>query len=317
VRPRTKARLRAPRRHRPSDETRFHWHEAGRQRDETLIDSTSATPIASPSAPVEAALTLTGITCTFADRVEASRRYTAVRDVTLAIGAGEFVSVVGPTGCGKSTLLNVAAGLLAPSAGAVDVFGERLAGINRRAGYMFQAESLMPWRTALQNVSAGLEFRASADAAGHAHDWLKRVGLAAFADRYPHQLSGGMRKRVSLAQTLVLDPDILLMDEPFSALDVQTRQLMENELLALWAEKQKAVLFITHDLDEAIALSDRVVCLSAGPASRPIGEFAIDLPRPRDVAEVRATPRFVELHQAIWAVLREEVLTGYRQQLAA
>jgi len=239
-----------------------------------------------------------------------------VRDVDLAIGAGEFVAVVGPTGCGKSTLLNVAAGLLAPSSGTVDVFGERLAGINRRAGYMFQSESLMPWRTALANVAAGLEFRGTRDAAARAQEWLKRVGLGAFPDRYPHQLSGGMRKRVSLAQTLVLDPDILLMDEPFSALDIQTRQLMENELLTLWAEKQKAVLFITHDLDEAIALSDRVVCLSAGPASHPIGEFAIDLPRPRDVAEVRSTPRFVELHQAIWAVLREEVLAGYRQQLA-
>jgi NitT/TauT family transport system ATP-binding protein len=175
----------------------------------------------------------------------------------------------------------------------------------------------MPWRTALQNVAAGLEFRGSADANAESHRWLKRVGLGGFADRYPHQLSGGMRKRVSLAQTLVLDPDIILMDEPFSALDVQTRQLMENEVLAIWAEKKKAVLFITHDLDEAIAMSDRVVCLSAGPASHPIGEFAIDLARPRDVAEVRATPRFVELHQAIWSVLREEVLAGYRQQLAA
>jgi NitT/TauT family transport system ATP-binding protein len=263
------------------------------------------------------ALAMSGITCAFAQRDDPGRRYTAIRDVALTVSAGEFVSVVGPTGCGKSTLLNVAAGLLAPSAGAVDVFGERLNGINRRAGYMFQAESLMPWRTALQNVAAGLEFRAVADAGPRAHDWLKRVGLGGFGDRYPHQLSGGMRKRVSLAQTLALDPDLLLMDEPFSALDVQTRQLMENELLALWAERQKAVLFITHDLDEAIAMSDRVVCLSAGPASHPIGEFAIDLPRPRDVAEVRATPRFVELHRAIWAVLREEVLTGYRQQLAA
>ena len=257
------------------------------------------------------------VTCTFAQRDDPGKRYTAVRDVSLAVAAGEFVSVVGPTGCGKSTLLNVAAGLLQPSSGGVEVFGERLVGINRRAGYMFQSESLMPWRTALQNVVVGLEFRGSGDAGARAREWLKRVGLGGFGDRYPHQLSGGMRKRVSLAQTLVLDPDILLMDEPFSALDVQTRQLMENELLALWADKQKAVLFITHDLDEAIALSDRVVCLSAGPASHPIGEFAIDLPRPRDVAEVRATPRFVELHQAIWAVLREEVLAGYRQQLAA
>jgi NitT/TauT family transport system ATP-binding protein len=166
---------------------------------------------------------------------------------------------------------------------------------------------------------AGLEFRGSGrdEAAARADDWLKRVGLGGFGDRYPHQLSGGMRKRTSLAQTLVLDPDIILMDEPFSALDVQTRQLMENEVLDLWAARRKAVLFITHDLDEAIAMSDRVVVLSAGPASHPIGEFVIDLPRPRDVAEVRTAPRFVELHKAIWDVLREEVLKGYAQQKRA
>lgn len=263
------------------------------------------------------ALSLQGITCTFVSREDKTQRYTAVRDVTLNIAPGEFVSVVGPTGCGKSTLLNVGAGLLAPSSGRVEVFGQPLAGINTRAGYMFQADSLMPWRTAVENVMAGLEFRGVPDAREQAELWLKRVGLGGFGDRYPHQLSGGMRKRTSLAQTLVLDPDIILMDEPFSALDIQTRQLMENEVLQLWAEKKKAVLFITHDLDEAIAMSDRVVVLSAGPGSHPIGEFTIDLDRPRDVAEVRVTPRFIELHQAIWDVLREEVLKGYRQQLAA
>jgi NitT/TauT family transport system ATP-binding protein len=263
------------------------------------------------------ALELLGVACIFASRDAPSQRYTAVSDVSLTVGEGEFVSVVGPTGCGKSTVLNVAAGLLAPSAGRVRVFGEPLVGINRRAGYMFQTESLMPWRTALANVMAGLQFRGQATLAAReqAEGWLQRVGLAGFGDRYPHQLSGGMRKRTSLAQTLALDPDLILMDEPFSALDVQTRQLMENELLALWAAKRKAVLFITHDLDEAIALSDRVVVMSAGPASRPIGEFAIDLPRPRDVAEVRTAPRFIELHRAIWAVLRDEVLRGYQQQL--
>ena len=264
-----------------------------------------------------AALSLVDTSITFLDRNRPGQRYTAVRDMTLAVGAGEFVSEVGPNVCGKSMLLNMAAGLLAPSTGEVKVFGEPLAGINTRAGYMFQGDSLMPWRTALRNVMAGLEFRAVADARAQADEWLKRVGLGGFGDRYPHQLSGGMRKRVSLAQTLVLDPDIILMDEPFSALDIQTRQLMENEVLALWAAKKKAVLFITHDLDEAIALSDRVVVLSAGPASHPIGEFVIDIERPRDVAEVRTTPRFVELHKAIWDVLREEVLKGYRQQLAA
>ena len=263
------------------------------------------------------ALELQGVSCTFISKDDPGQRYTAVQEVSLSVAAGEFVSVVGPTGCGKSTLLNVGAGLLVPSTGSVEVFGQPLSGINTRAGYMFQTESLMPWRTALGNVMAGLEFRGVllADARAQAEDWLRRVGLGGFGDRYPHQLSGGMRKRTSLAQTLALDPDIILMDEPFSALDIQTRQLMENEVLALWASKRKAVLFITHDLDEAIAMSDRVVVLSAGPAARPIGEFAIDLERPRDVAEVRTTPRFIELHKAIWDVLREEVLKGYAQQL--
>ena len=271
------------------------------------------------TATSDAALSLSGITCTFVSRDDRSQRYTAVKDVTLDIAPGEFVSVVGPTGCGKSTLLNVGAGLLEPSSGSVRVFGEPLRGVNRRAGYMFQSEALMPWRTALQNVTAGLEFRGTPadEARRQGEEWLKRVGLGGFGDRYPHQLSGGMRKRTSLAQTLVLDPDIILMDEPFSALDIQTRQLMENEVLELWAARRKAVLFITHDLDEAIAMSDRVVVLSAGPASHPIGEFAIDLPRPRDVAEVRVAPRFIELHKAIWDVLREEVLKGYAQQKKA
>jgi len=263
------------------------------------------------------AIELKGIACTFVSKDQPGQRYTAVSDVDLTVGAGEFVSVVGPTGCGKSTLLNVAAGLLSPSKGSVKIFGEPLAGINSRAGYMFQAESLMPWRTALANVMAGLQFRGvpEREARTQAEDWLRRVGLGGFGDRYPHQMSGGMRKRASLAQTLVMDPDIILMDEPFSALDIQTRQLMENEVLDLWQSKKKAVLFITHDLDEAIAMSDRVVILSAGPASHPIGEFTIDIERPRDVAEVKTTPRFLELHAAIWGVLREEVLKGYQQQL--
>ena len=269
------------------------------------------------SAAAGLALELRDITVTFRSREEGDARYTAVASTTLEVGAGEFVSVVGPTGCGKSTLLNIAAGLLEPSSGDVRVFGEPLQGINRRAGYMFQSEALMPWRSALDNVMVGLQYRGVPDgeARAQAEAWLARVGLAGFGDRYPHQLSGGMRKRTALAQTLALDPDIILMDEPFSALDIQTRQLMENEVLDLWAAKRKAVLFITHDLDEAIAMSDRVVVLSAGPATHPIGEFTIDLPRPRDVAEVRADPRFVELHSRIWAVLRNEVLKGYAQQL--
>jgi NitT/TauT family transport system ATP-binding protein len=265
---------------------------------------------------VTPALALERITCTFVSREDRSQRYTAVKDTTLRIAPGEFVSVVGPTGCGKSTLLNVAAGLLSPTQGEVRVFGEKLAGINGRAGYLFQADALMPWRNALQNIVAGLEFRAVPAGEGRARgeEWLKRVGLAGFGDRYPHQLSGGMKKRVSLAQTLILDPEILLMDEPFSALDIQTRQLMENELLELWSANRKSVVFITHDLEEAIALSDRVVVLSAGPETRPIGEYTIDLPRPRDVAEIRLTPRYLELHTEIWHAMKAEVLKGYAQQ---
>jgi NitT/TauT family transport system ATP-binding protein len=263
------------------------------------------------------ALELNDISCTFRSRDDAGQRYTAVSNTTLRINAGEFVSVVGPTGCGKSTLLNIGAGLLEPSSGEVKVFGAPLAGINTRAGYMFQTEALMPWRSAIANVMMGLQYRGIPDgeARRQAQTWLERVGLGEFGDRYPHQLSGGMRKRTALAQVLALDPDIILMDEPFSALDIQTRQLMENEVLDLWAAKKKAVLFITHDLDEAIAMSDRVVVLSAGPGTHPIGEFAIDLPRPRNVAEVRNQPRFVELHKQIWDVLRDEVLKGYAQQL--
>jgi NitT/TauT family transport system ATP-binding protein len=262
------------------------------------------------------ALALERITCTFVSREDRSRRYTAVRDTSLVVRPGEFVSVVGPTGCGKSTLLNVAAGLLEPSTGEVRVHGESLRGVNARAGYLFQQEALMPWRNALDNVVAGLEFRGvpRADRVARGGEWLRRVGLGGFGDRYPHQLSGGMRKRVSLAQTLILDPEILLMDEPFSALDVQTRQLMENELLELWSADRKSVVFITHDLEEAIALADRVVVLSAGPETRPIGEYAIDLPRPRDVSEIRLTPRFIELHREIWHAMKEEVLKGYAQQ---
>src|SRR5258708_6444783 len=240
-------------------------------------------------------LALERVSCTFLSRDDRSERYTAVGDTTLVIGEGEFVSVVGPTGCGKTTLLNVAAGLLKPSTGTVTVLGRPLGGINTRAGYMFQTEALMPWRNTIENVVAGLEFR------GVAREEALERGDARL-------------KRVALGQMLTLNPQILLMDEPFSALDVQTRQLMENELLELWSADRKSVVFITHDLEEAISLSDRVVVLSAGPASHPIGDYTIDLPRPRDVAEIRLTPHFIEIHTKIWRAMKEEVLKGYAQQ---
>jgi len=256
---------------------------------------------------------------TVAFRLSEARVYTAVEKARLRIEHGEFVAIVGPTGCGKSTLLNVAAGLLRPSSGAVRIFDSPLAGLNREAGYLFQADALFPWKTAIDNVAIGLEIRGTprTEALARAQKWLTSVGLGAFAGRYPHMLSGGQRKRVALAQVLIRDPKILLMDEPFGPLDAQTRQIMGNLLLELWTADRKAVLFVTHDLEEAIALADRVVIMSAGPSARIIGDWRITLPRPRDIAEVRMEKDFHALHREIWGVLKDEVMKGYVQSTQA
>jgi NitT/TauT family transport system ATP-binding protein len=261
----------------------------------------------------EPAVALSGLAIAFA--LTSGGRYVAVEGIDVAVAPGEFVAIVGPTGCGKSTLLNAAAGLLRPSDGAVTIFGKPLAGLNIRAGYLFQQDALMPWKTALDNVAVALEPKrvAREEALRRARAWLQRVGLAAFADRYPHMLSGGQRKRVALAQVLIRDPEILLMDEPFGPLDAQTRQIMGNLLLDLWAADRKAVMFVTHDLEEAIALADRVLVMSAGPAARMIGDFRVALPRPRDIAEVRLEPAFHHIHKEIWAQLRLEVQRAYAQ----
>ena len=243
------------------------------------------------------------------------RVYTAVEKASLAVAQGEFVAIVGPTGCGKSTLLNVAAGLLKPAAGAAKIFDKPLAGLNRDAGYLFQADALLPWKTALDNVAIGLQISGTprGEALSRAQQWLTSVGLGAFAARYPHMLSGGQRKRIGLAQVLIRDPKILLMDEPFGPLDAQTRQIMGNLLLELWNADRKAVLFVTHDLEEAIALADRVVIMSAGPGARIIGDWRVSLPRPRDISEIRMEKEFHSLHREIWSVLKDEVLKGYAQ----
>ncbi len=245
--------------------------------------------------------------------------YTAVDRATLHIGDGEFVAIVGPTGCGKSTLLNVTAGLLTPAAGKVKIFGKPLSTLNRQAGYLFQADALFPWKTAIENVAISLYVAGvpADDAQARSKEWLARVGLDAFADRYPHMLSGGQRKRVGLAQVLIRDPKILLMDEPFGPLDAQTRQIMGNLLLDLWTADRKAVLFVTHDLEEAIALSDRVVIMSAGPAAHIIGDWRVPLSRPRDTSEVKLDPAFHELHREIWQKLKAEVLKGYARSEGA
>jgi len=261
----------------------------------------------------EAAVALTDVDVAF--RLADGGVFRAVHNASLSVADGEFVAIVGPTGCGKSTLLNIAAGLLAPAAGSASIFGAPLTDLNRQAGYLFQADSLFPWKTALENVAIGLEVAGAAptEARARAKEWLGKVGLGAFGDRYPHMLSGGQRKRVGLAQVLIRDPKILLMDEPFGPLDAQTRQIMGNLLLDLWSADRKAVLFVTHDLEEAIALSDRVVIMSAGPSSRIIGDWRVSLQRPRDISEVKLDPAFHDLHREIWQMLKEEVIKGYQQ----
>jgi NitT/TauT family transport system ATP-binding protein len=242
-------------------------------------------PLDSGRTEVREALRFDNVTCTFAGNGKKAQTYTAVSEGNLTIGDGEFVSIVGPTGCGKSTLLNVAAGLTRPSSGSISVFGKKLTqGLNTQAAYLFQVDALMPWKTTEENIAIGLIFR------GTPHEEALRAGLA---------------------QALALNPRIILMDEPFSALDIQTRHLMENELLQLWSHDRKSVMFVTHDLEEAISLSDRVIVLSAGPGTRPIAEFKIDLERPREMSEIRMTQRFLQLHTQIWDVLRGEVLKSY------
>jgi NitT/TauT family transport system ATP-binding protein len=221
---------------------------------------------------------------------------------------GLHMAVVGATGCGKSTTLTLVSGLEEPSDGEVVVAGSPVRGVGDKVGFVFQQDATFPWRTVLSNVMAGPRFRGvpKAEAKRKAREWLARVGLSAFEDRYPHQLSGGQRKRVALAATFVNDPEILLMDEPFSALDVQTRALMSDELLELWEGTGASVVFVTHDLEESIALADRVVVMTAGPATVK-HVFDIDLPRPRKVESVRLEPRFIEIYREIWESLGEEV----------
>jgi NitT/TauT family transport system ATP-binding protein len=243
---------------------------------------------------------------------------TALRDFTMSVRRGEFVAIVGPTGCGKSTTLNLITGINKASAGEVLVMGKAVDGVDRRIGFVFQTDALFPWRNVLRNVAAGPLYRGVTkdDAYTAAREWIERVGLKGFEHHYPHQLSGGMRKRVTLAQTFINNPEILLMDEPFSALDVQTRVVMQDELLRIWSSSQASVVFVTHDLEEAIALADRVYVLTAGPATVK-AVYDIDLPRPRVISEIRYDSRFIEISRQIWDDLREEVQVNYgRTQLA-
>jgi NitT/TauT family transport system ATP-binding protein len=269
---------------------------------------------------------LTSASVAAIELINVSRRFlsptgkslTALRSFNMSVSQGEFVAVVGPTGCGKSTTLNLVSGLAKPSAGEVRVMGAPVVGIDPRIGFVFQTDALFPWRSVVDNVVAGPLFRGKGREASYqtARDWLLRVGLEGFAHHYPHQLSGGMRKRAALAQTFINEPTILLMDEPFSSLDAQTRVIMHEELLRLWSAAGASVVFVTHDLEEAVALADRVYVLTAGPATVK-SVYAIDLPRPRAVADIRYDQRFIDYSRTIWNDLKEEVRAGYPRVAAA
>ncbi|WP_405144707.1 ABC transporter ATP-binding protein [Sphaerisporangium sp. NBC_01403] len=268
---------------------------------------TSPGPSAEATTPASnPAIELRGVTKRFPTRD--GRDYTAARDMTLTVRSGEFVSVVGPTGCGKSTSLSMISGLAPASAGEVLVQGRAVTGIPDGLGYMFQQDAVLPWRSVLDNVAAGPRYRgvAKKEAREQATEWVAKVGLAGFERYYPHQLSGGMRKRVALAQTLINEPSILLMDEPFSALDVQTREHMQDLLLDLWSGTGAAVVFVTHDLTEAIALADTVVVMTAAPATTK-NVIPVNLERPRRVEEIRLEESFLAVYREVWDSLREEV----------
>jgi NitT/TauT family transport system ATP-binding protein len=273
----------------------------------------SATTSAGPGARIE----ISGVTKRFL--TPDGTAFTAIRDVGFEVEPGRFCAVVGPTGCGKSTTLSLVSGLDKPSEGEVRVDGRRVEAIAEGVGFMFQADALLPWKTVLGNVALGPSFRGvpRREAEAAARDWLRRVGLAGFEDRHPHQLSGGMRKRVAMAAALINEPRMLLMDEPFGALDVQTKAIMQTELLDLWEQLRPSVLFITHDLEEAVALADRVIVFTSGPGTVK-AVYDIDLPRPRgSVQDIRFRPDFLELHQQIWESLREEVAQAYARTAGA
>lgn len=240
--------------------------------------------------------------------------FTAIKDVSSSISEGEFVSIVGPSGCGKSTILGMISGIIPITSGTVTINGIEVNRIHGQVGYLFQRDALLPWKTVMENVMLSLVFRKyeREKAIQKAQEWIDKVGLSGFEGYYPNRLSGGMRKRVSLAMTLVYNPQIILMDEPFSALDVQTRNLMENEVLDIWTEFRKTILFVTHDLEEAIALSDRVIVFSSSPG-RVKAEYEIGLGRPRNVTDIRFHELFNDIYQRIWQDLKEEVQSSYER----
>jgi NitT/TauT family transport system ATP-binding protein len=261
-------------------------------------------------APRDAQIELRGASKTFHVRGQVIR---ALDPMDLAVEREEFVALVGPSGCGKSTVLNMTAGLLAPSEGQILYGGVPVRDLNRLVGYMTQKDTLLPWRRTADNIRVALELACRATPKAEADERVARmmelVGLKGFENHFPNELSGGMRKRTLLARTLIYEPETLLMDEPFGALDAQLKLVMLDQLQELTQQRRMTVLFVTHDLGEAIALADKVVVFSARPG-RIRAVRRIDLPRPRDVFKIRFTPEFAHYHEELWDVLKDEVSQG-------
>jgi NitT/TauT family transport system ATP-binding protein len=234
-------------------------------------------------------------------------RMLAIESLSTSIEEGEFVSILGPSGCGKSTFLKIVDGLITATSGQLLLDGQRITGPGRDRAMVFQDASLFPWYTVVRNVSYGLECQGvpAREARERAHPFISLVGLEGFENHYPYELSGGMQQRVNLARALAVDPELLLMDEPFAALDAQTRELMQAELLRVWNAYRKTVIFITHQIDEAVYLSDRVIVMSARPG-RIIADIPIEIPRPRELS-VKRSPRFHEHVDHIWELIEGQV----------
>ena len=244
----------------------------------------------------------------FAPTGEAARSHLALADVGFRVKPGEFVALIGPSGCGKSTLLRIVAGLLGPTSGTVQIGGKTVDGVPEGIGFLFQSDALLPWKTAQENVVLGalLAGRSRTEATERASFLLAEVGLGKATEKFPSELSGGMRKRVALARTMAYEPRIFLLDEPFSALDAQTRIHVGNRFLQILETLGQTVIVVTHDIDEAIAMADRVLVMTASPG-RIAKEFIIDLPRPRDYYGSRFTPGFRDMQQGIWDILKREM----------
>ena len=256
-------------------------------------------------------LTARNVSVTYV-RKRTGEQITAVDNLDLTVAPQEFVSIVGPSGCGKSTFLKVVAGLAEPTSGTVMLNGKPLTEAADRRAMVFQDASLFPWYSVMRNLTYGLECRGVSPKTARAvvAPLLDKVGLSGFEKHYPYELSGGMQQRVNLARALAVDPEILLMDEPFAALDAQTREIMQAELLRIWADTRKTVLFVTHQIDEAIFLSDRVIVMSARPG-RIILDTAVDLPRPRSL-EIKESPEFLSMQKKVWSLLEDEVLKSMK-----